>query len=789
MSADGIGMQTGMAASAKTDESFARATQEHRCGHLRKAAKLYADVLRHAPRHTQALHMLGMVQIQSGELNGGIDLVRRSLALAEGQPAAWCTLGNALRLQRQPVPALECFERAIALDPRHAPAHNNRGNVLIDLLRADEALVSYQRALELSPRHLGTLINCGNILVGLRRVPEALQHYARAIELSPTLATAWCAQGHALLCLQQPLEALASYERARSLGMEDFELLVGRSKALFALRRFDATLAGLDLAARLCADSHELHHLRASALFELWRLDEAIGACDRAIAIDASVAATHFNRGLALIHLGRYEQAAASYARALQVEPQFPGALGSLLQARLMCCDWTDWSSHAEQMAAELRSSPLPSIPYAVLSFADTAATQLRCARVFVHNKHTLLASSAAPAVPAIAARPKGQPLRVAFLSADFRDHPVAHLLAGVLEHLDRRRIGAIAVNLLPTDGSAIGRRIRAACADTIDISALNDHEAAQLLRNRGIDIAVDLQGYSFGHRDGLYARRIAPIQINYLGYAGTMGADFMDYIVADRALIPPGAESDYAEQVLRLPYSFMPFDDTQQVAATAPSRAAAGLPAEGFVYCAFNNHAKITPPIFELWMRLLIRSPGSCLWLRSFAASGMDNLRREAVSRGVAAERLVFAPKVAATAEHLARHRIADLFLDTLPYNAHATAASALWAGLPVLTCAGGTFAGRVSTSLLTALELPELIAADLADYESRALDLVAHPQRLAAIRERLQNARYGPAWDTARYSRDFSAALEQVWARHQAGERPGPIDIVAAATVERSP
>jgi predicted O-linked N-acetylglucosamine transferase (SPINDLY family) len=363
----------------------------------------------------------------------------------------------------------------------------------------------------------------------------------------------------------------------------------------------------------------------------------------------------------------------------------------------------------------------------------------------------------------------------VAYLSTDFHTHAVAALIVGCLERHDERRFETIAVSLQPGDGSGMRKRLEAAFDRFIHAEHMSDGAVAQLLRKLEIDIAVDLNGYTGRIRSGILARRPAPVQVSYLGFAGTMDAPFIDYILADRIVVPEENKIHYREKIAYLPYTYMPADNTRKIAETIPTRAEAGLPQEGFVFACLSYAHKISPEIFDMWMRLLRSVDGSVLWLRSANATAVGNLRREAGFRGVSADRLIFAPPVASETEYLARLRLADLFLDTLPYNAHATASDALWAGLPLLTCAGRAFHSRVAASLLYAAGLPELVTNSLAQYEDVARSLATDPARLAALRAKLARQRdASPLFDTARMTRDLEAAYTAMWERNQIGEPP---------------
>jgi len=376
--------------------------------------------------------------------------------------------------------------------------------------------------------------------------------------------------------------------------------------------------------------------------------------------------------------------------------------------------------------------------------------------------------------------------IRVAYVSADFHSHATAWLMAGVFEAHDRDRFDIYAFSLGRNDRSETRMRLEQAFDVFIDAGDKTDQEIAGLLRDLDVDIAVDLKGLTKGARPGIFALRPAPIQVNYLGYPGTMGVDYIDYLVADRVIIPETERRWYAENIVYLPDTYQCNDTARSLPARLASRRDVGLPEQGFVFCSFNGSFKITPRVFDVWMRLLQKTEGSVLWLRESNGSSMRNLRREAEKRGVAGDRLVFAP-VWPHAEHLARHRSADLFLDTLPYGAHTGASDALWAGLPVLTCLGESFAGRVAASLLHAVGLPDMVTHSLEEYEARALQLAHDPALLDEVTERLARNRETHAlFDTARFTRHLESAYGQMVERHRAGERPQPfaVDVIEGSS-----
>jgi protein O-GlcNAc transferase len=465
------------------------------------------------------------------------------------------------------------------------------------------------------------------------------------------------------------------------------------------------------------------------------------------------------NCGHALESMGALRRAVARFEQALALCPSDASSVGSMLSCAYRLCDW----ELARRMLSALRA--LPNGIDALQAFL-MLATDLEPAEVAESLKRRAGAAPRPTFAPREPVAPKGpdERLRIAYLSPDFRTHPVAYAIAGVIERHDRKRVAPIAVSLQAGDGSVIESRLRAAFDEFIDAASLSDRDVVKLMHERQIDVAIDLAGLTTGARTNILAMRAAATQINFLGFPGSMGMEFMDFIIADRIVLPRADEVYYPEKVLRMPHSYLPFDDTRPVSAAVGGRLSVGLPAQGFVFCAFNNGFKITREVFDVWMSLLHELPGSVLWLRSMGPNTAANLKDAAVARGVSAERLVFAKFETRIEAHLARLQFADVFLDTLPYNAHTTAAEALWAGVPVITCCGGSFAGRVGASLLAACGLDELICTDLAGYRQLALKIAGSPSLQIELRERLRQIRPStPAFDTRRYTMDFEALLAE--------------------------
>jgi predicted O-linked N-acetylglucosamine transferase (SPINDLY family) len=432
-------------------------------------------------------------------------------------------------------------------------------------------------------------------------------------------------------------------------------------------------------------------------------------------------------------------------------------------------CDWRDLEAECARLITSIRNGNAASLPFPVLAMESTPADQLKCAQICAADRYSTVHKEGEND-----RFPSHDRLRIAYLSADFQNHATAQLAAGLFEHHDRSRFMTTAISFGLDDGSAMRARLRNAFDRFVDVSTKSARETANLLREMEIDIAVDLGGYTQRSRTAIVAMRPAPVQVSYLGYPGTMGAPFIDYIIADEIVIPKEHRAFYSEKIAYLPHSYQCNDSKRHISDKKITRAEAGLPDNVFVFCSFNNSYKITPEVFSVWMKLLQQVDGSVLWLLAGNDSSPINLKVEAEKRGVSSDRLIFAPKVAVEV-HLARHRVADLFLDTLPYNAHTTASDALWGGLPVLTCLGSTFAGRVAASLLTATGIPELITPSLDDYEALALRLAREPAMLASIKAKLASNRDACSlFDTARFTRHIETAYGQMWERRRRGEPP---------------
>jgi predicted O-linked N-acetylglucosamine transferase (SPINDLY family) len=527
---------------------------------------------------------------------------------------------------------------------------------------------------------------------------------------------------------------------------------------------FGAAEALIAEALMLAPQSAELWSNRGTLQAALNNREAALVSFNRALQLKPGFPGATANRANILFELRRFADAMPDYERLLQTDPQYAYALGNLVFCKLQCCDWRDLERWRQRVLAALHEGKRAVPPVLSLALLDSLADQRRAAEIMAHDK--LVSGTALWR----GERYKHERIRLAYLSADFHSHATAVLAAGLFESHDRSRFETIAISFGPDDATPMRARLKRGFERFIDVRAKSDGEIARLVRELEVDIAVDLKGYTSDARPAVFSQRPAPIQVNYLGFPGTMGAPFMDYLIADQVVISEKHKSLYSEQIVWLPDTYQPNDRSRGTGAPV-ERAGVGLPEQGFVFCCFNNSYKIQPPIFDIWMRLLREVAGSVLWLLEDNPAATQNLKREAASRGIDPRRLVFGGRYGQP-EHLARHSQADLFLDTLPYNAHTTASDALWTGLPIVTCTGSTFAGRVASSLLMAIGLPELVTGTLQEYEALALRLAGDPSALAAIRSKLSgNRETMPLFDIGHFARYLETAYATMYERHMRG------------------
>lgn len=675
----------------------------------------------------------------------------------------------ALRALGRYAEAQAAAKRAVAVEPSNALARSNLARLLLEDGQAHDALAEAAEAARLAPSLPAAHANLAGALLQLGRHAEAEAALRNALGLTPGVAALWVDLAHALLAQGSAAAAAEAARRAVALSPGLAVAHGNLGAALRAAGDAEGAAVALREAARLAPEDAEMLLNLGGVLTELADTKGARDALDRARALAPDDPRVAFALGQFHGLCGRPDLGAPLLEAAIG---QVPDAAFEAFALRRAMCDWQD---HDAREAAA-RASVSGQI-FGLLSLAASPTELLAAARRHAATLRQPPARRFASGAP----RPRaGRRLRIGYLSANFRRHPGAFLVTGVIEQHDRARFEIIGCDAGPEDDSPIRKRLLAAFDARLPLWRVPDAEAARRLHEARLDILVDLNGYQHLGRTALLAYRPAPVQAGWLGFAGPLGTDFIDYAMVDHHVAPEGHERFYTEALVRLPHSYQANDDRRVIANPGPTRAACGLPAQGFVFCCFNNLNKLTPAVFDVWMRLLRAVPGSVLWLLEDKPWAATNLRREAMRRGVEPSRLHFARRVASDA-HLARQRHADLFLDTLPFNAHTTASDALWAGVPVLTVTGETFAGRVGTSLLHAVGLAELVTGTWAEYEALAIELARDPRRLASLRARLAaNRATAKLFDTAGFARGLEAAYDEMWRRHEAGEAPCGFDVL---------
>jgi protein O-GlcNAc transferase len=698
----------------------------HQAGRLAEAEVLYLKSLAADKNFYPALHQMGLIRLYQGRAAEALAYIERGLALRAGTPELLSNYAIALAGVGRYGEALEALGRVVQLSPNNSSAWSNRGALLAKLHRDEEALRDFDRGVALDPVNGDAWNNRGLILVALGRPEQALESYDRVLKLRPNHVEARNNRGLALKAIGRAGDALAEFDRVLQEKPDHAGAFVNRAAVLRAMGEVEQALQSYDRALALQPNMPEALNSRANCLWT--RKSDLAGA---------------------IIDLERL----------VHIRPDYPYARGDLLHLKMHAGDWHDLARERAALDEGVRAGKRVVVPHAYQSLSSSPSDLLASAKIYTQDKYPPLSS------PQRHYRREGK-IRLGYLCGEFRSHATMYLAAGLFEHHDRTRFEVTGFDNSREDESAMRRRVISAFDKFVRIQTHSDREAARLIAGEEIDILVDLNGFCGDLRMGVFAHRPALLQVNYLGSPGSLGADYMDYILADAEVIPRGAEQFYSEKVVRLPGSYQINDGTRSRPASS-TRAAHGLKETDFVFCHFNSSYKIMPDMFALWLRLLKNVPSSVLWLLEGNVQLRANLHREVVRAGVDPARLVFAPRTENSA-HLSRLTLGDLFLDSLPYNAHTTASDALWAGLPLITCRGEAFAGRVAASLLRAVGLTELITNDLEEYERLALKLTKDRALLLFYRDQLTRdpARL-PLFDTKRTTLQIEAAYEEMMAR----------------------
>lgn len=787
---------------------FEAAVALHNSGQPAQAQAAYQALIAACPTHAEAMHNLGLLFVQHGHVAPAAEWMRRAVETDRTQPIYLSNYGNVLQdLQRWPE-AVPMYQAAIALNPQYADAHYNLGNAFMKLGQAQAAVECFRHAIALNPKWAEAYLNCGNAHDALGQHQEALQNYEKVIECNPYFSGGYINRANILTKLGRQAEALAGYNQAASMGHDAYQAYVGGAEILLGQSRFQEAIEKCLMAIKLKPHESLPHYLSGNAYFRIRDLNHAVAHFQRAIELKPDYADAHNGLGMSFVKAGHFNDAERSFLRALEINPALYIArinladsfftqgnlqaaldnflllepslqpLGLMQFFKLQLGDWSNYDADRTNFLDRIRAPRLLGLtedPWHVQRIANSPALAKEVAQNFFRN-----ATREGAVLPPLVKRPKGKKIKIGYFSPDFRDHAVAHLALELFESHSRDKFETYAFafgGASPQD--ALRPRLVKAFDHFIEINQKNDLDAVRLARELEIDIAVDLAGITSEARLAIFVNRAAPVQVNYLGFTGTIGTDCHDYIIADPTVIPDASREHYTEKVVHLP-CMMPYSPSHHILSKKPTRQEAGLPEKGFIFCSFNQGFKFTPQIFDSWMRILAQVPDSYLWLSRQRPQAMENMKKEAVARGVDPERIIFAARVGPMLEHLERQQLGDLFLDTFPYNAHTSAIDALWAGMPLITRMGETFASRLAGSLISALGLPDLIVPDVQAYEALAIDLATHPEKLAVVKKRLDESRKaGTLFDGAFYRKGFEDALCQMHERYHADLPPDHISL----------
>jgi protein O-GlcNAc transferase len=745
-----------------------RALSHCQRGQFSEAEKICRDLLRTDPRDFGGLHLLGLVKLQQGQPNEAIGWLEAAVKADSQSDAAFANYGMALASLGRFNDALTSYQRALAINPRNFDALRSLGDVLCDLGRLDEALASYSAALAINAADVAAWVNRGMVLRDIGRPVDALVDFDKAIAIDPKDVVVWNNRGVLLQQLDREEEALANYDRALALWPDYVDALMNRGNVLLALKRPAEALASYGRVLAKEPDLIGAHMSRGHALADLNRFDEALASYNQVLERKPDHVDAIDSRIRVFKKLERNREELAEYERLRALAPDFPPLASDIVHAHASACHWAELAQLEQALSKKVAACEPVVDPFTFILCSNSPQQQLACARSYLSSKKITAVQRDWKTSDFTFDR-----IRVAYISSHFRRHATAYIMGELFELHDRRRFEIIGISFGPDDKSAIRGRLMKAFDRFFDVSTRSNADVARLLRDLRVHIAVDLKGHTTDARMGILAQGAAPIQVNYMGFPGTTGADFIDYVIADAIVAPTEHEQFFSERIVHLPQTYWVNDSKRHMGAV-PTRRDLGLPETAFVFCCFNNAWKINPRIFDVWARLLGNVDGSVLWLYRSNELAITNLKREAYARGIDPDRLIFAPYMD-VADHLARLTCADLVLDTLPYNAHTTASDALWAGVPVVTCIGDTFAARVGASLLHAASLPELVTKNLDEYESLALQLATDRELMASIRHKLAASRATCAlFDTDQFRRHMEAAYETMVGIWRSGKRP---------------
>ena len=738
---------------------------------LDTAVNSYEKILAIKPDFAEAHFNLGLALQNLGQLDAAVKSYEQALSIKPDYAEAHFNLGLALQNLGQLDAAVKSYEQALSIKPDYAEAFNNLGITLKDLGQLDAAVKSFEQALVIKPDYAEAHYNLGNALKDLGQLDAAVKNFEQALAIKPDFAAACNNLGLALQNLRRLDAAVKNYEQALAIKPDYAEAHINLGNALKDLGQLGAAVKSYAEALDIKPDYAEAHNNLGNALRDLGRLDAAVKSCQKALSIKPDYADAHYNLGITFQKLRQLDKALASYESAIALNPNLDFALGVLLNTKMQLCLWDDLTKSLNELTKKINNGEKVIVPFSFLALIDDPEVQRKNTEIYANEKYPQ-----SHILSKIERYPKHKKIRIGYFSADFGNHPVSYLTAELYEIHDRNQFEIHAFSFGPDIKDEMYLRIKAGVDHFHDVLTMPHKDVAMLARSVEIDIAVDLGGHTSNCRTEIFAMSAAPIQISYIGYPGTMGANYYDYLVADQTIIPEKYQQYYSEKIAYLP-NYQVNDSKQSPSATVFTRKDLGLPETGFVFCCFNNTFKFTPTTFDGWGRILEQVEGSVLLIYVANESAKINLTKEIVLRGIDPSRLIFGKRLPKS-EYLARYRVADLFLDTLPYTAGTTASDALRMGLPVLTCMGNSFVSREAASVINAINLPELITTTQEQYESLAIELATNPEKLKTIKDKLiNNLPTAPLYDTPLFTRHLESAYLTMYDRYHQGLDPDHI------------
>ena len=708
----------------------------------------------------------------NGQYQEAIDQIKALNEVYPNIPFLFNLIGACYKAIGQLKGAAKMFEKAVSIKPEYAEAHKNLGITLRDLGQMDEAVKSLNKAISAEPNNVDAHYNLAITLKDLNQSNSAIQSYKKAIEIKPDFVQAHNNLGNLYKDLGQTDKALKSYRKAIEIKPNFAHAHNNLGNTFKDLENYKDAIKSYEKAIAINPNFSEAHNNLGNVFKDIDELDKAVNSYQEAIKLNSDFAEAYYNLGNTYKKLNRKQKALVFFEKAGEINLNMDFILGDILTARIQFCDWTDYSILLESLQSKIVDNDKVVDPFNLLGLIDDPALQKIAAQIF-SNYHC----SAKQTFEKSNLSPKNSKIRIGYFSADFHNHATMHLMAELFECHDKNFFELVAFSFGPDQVDSWRKKVLASFDKFIDVRLKTDQEVSVMARKLKIDIAVDLKGYTKDCRPNIFAKICAPVQVSYLGYPGTMGADYIHYLIADQTLIPEFNQHHYTEKIVFMPNSYQVNGSKRGISKASLLREDFGLPDKGFIFCCFNNTYKITPSSFSSWMQILKAVDGSVLWLFKSNKNSVKNLKKEAVKFGVKESRLIFASPMPVE-DHLNRIRLADLFIDTHPYNAHTTSSDALRMGLPVLTCMGESFASRVAASLLNSINLPELITSTPEEYEALAIELATHPEKLKAIKDKLaSNLSTAPLFDTKRFTKNLESAYTQMYERHQKGLEPDHI------------